>query len=85
MLYKTGKCSYLQCLCMCSTFTFGESDEWNVLCYVPSNLVAINTLLINWKSSPSSILTSQTTHERVLEIKEILFHPYPSGRETDGI
>lgn len=57
----------------------------NVLCYVPSNLVAINTLLINWKSSPSSILTSQTTHERVLEIKEILFHPYPSGRETDGI
>lgn len=56
-----------------------------VLYYVPSNLVAINTLLINWKFSPSSILTSQTTHERALEIKEILFQPHPSDRGTDGI
>ncbi|CAM9883292.1 unnamed protein product [Bubo scandiacus] len=59
--------------------------DGNILYYVPSNLVAINTLLINWKSSPSSILTSQMTHERVLEIKEILCHPYPSDRETDEI
>ncbi|RMC12701.1 hypothetical protein DUI87_10226 [Hirundo rustica rustica] len=57
----------------------------NIHYYIPSNLVAINALLINWKSSPSSILTSQMTHERVLEIKEILFHPYPSDRKTDGI
>lgn len=57
----------------------------NINCYVPTNLVAIKALLINWKSSPSSILTSQMTHERVLEIKEILFHPYPSDRKTDGI
>ncbi|KAJ7411726.1 hypothetical protein WISP_101245 [Willisornis vidua] len=57
----------------------------NIHYYGPSNLAAINALMINWKSSPSPVLTSQMTHERVLDIKEILFHPYPLDRKTDEI
>lgn len=69
--------------CKATLFYFFFSR--NIHYYIPSNLVVINALMINWKSSPSSILTSQMTHERVLEIKEVLFHPYPSDRKTDGI